>query len=285
MKVFISYSWTPESNKKKVRELAEKLQKNGFEVIIDQTHLKFGYDKYAFMEKMVTDSTISKVLIICNRDYAQKADTRVGGVGDESMIITSELYGKVEQSKFIPVIFEKDTNGKPYLPAYLKRIMYVDLSNKRQYKISYYELVRQMREPFFNKVCDCLKRKGLNCRIRFGEALAEFEIGTTLIDNFVTLITDNGVLLIFQVLISEILDSDINFDAPGKFFVPYGKFYFEENPDAESTSNLVYSHEIKNIESDALQEDILSFIDWLETNYHETAVQVITKSINFESKY
>lgn len=286
MKVFISYSWTPESNKKRVKELAEKLQKNGFEVVIDQTHLKFGYDKYAFMERMVTDPTISKVLIICNKDYAQKADARAGGVGDESMIITSELYGKVEQSKFIPIIFEKDTNGKPYLPAYLKRIMYVDLSNKRQYKISYYELIRQMREPFFNTVCDCLKRKGLNCRARFGEALAEFEIGTTLIDNFVTLITDNGILIIFQVLITEISNSDIDFDVLDldKFSIPFGKFYFEENPDVENTSNLVYSYEIKNIESDTLQEDLLNFIEWLEINYHKMAIKVITESINFDGE-
>lgn len=241
MKIFISYSWTPEKNKKKVKEFAKKLQDSGFEVIIDQTHLKFGYDKYAFMERMITDPTISKVLIICNKDYAQKADYRIGGVGDESMIITSEMYGKVDQSKFIPVVFERDRNGKPYLPAYLKRLMYVDLSNKRQYKISYYELVKQMREPFFNLVCDCLKKKGIKYSVRPGEVLAEFEIGTTTVDNFVTLITDDGILLFFKVLLGEIPTDSINANILSKFSVPFGEFYFEEESDAEETLNLVYS--------------------------------------------
>jgi hypothetical protein len=36
------------------------------------------------MEKMVTDPEISKVLIVSDKMYAEKADGRAGGVGTET---------------------------------------------------------------------------------------------------------------------------------------------------------------------------------------------------------
>lgn len=85
-KVFISYSWHPEENKIRVQQLARRLMSDGVDVILDVWSLKDGQDKYVFMEKMVTDSDINKVLIICNKDYVEKADCRKGGVGTESTI-------------------------------------------------------------------------------------------------------------------------------------------------------------------------------------------------------
>ena len=70
-KVFISYSWHPEENKIRVEQLARRLMSDGVDVTLDVWSLKDGQDKYVFMEKMVTDSDINKVLIICNRDYAE----------------------------------------------------------------------------------------------------------------------------------------------------------------------------------------------------------------------
>lgn len=128
-KVFISYSWTPESNKKWVEQLVHRLEKDGVEVVIDFKDLKLGHDKYAFMERSVNDKTIKKVLIICNRTYKEKADDRIGGVGDESAIITPQIYGSVTQEKFIPVVNEYDENGNPYLPNYLASRMYADLTD------------------------------------------------------------------------------------------------------------------------------------------------------------
>lgn len=128
-KVFISYSWTPECNKKWVEQLVHKLESDGVEVVIDFKDLKLGHDKYAFMERAVNDNTIKKVLIICNRTYKEKADGRIGGVGDESAIITSQVYGNVRQEKFIPVVNELDENGRPFLPNYLASRMYADLTD------------------------------------------------------------------------------------------------------------------------------------------------------------
>ena len=96
-KVFISYSWGPEENKQWVEKLAKKLENDGIEVVIDYKNLKLGHDKYMFMEKMVNDSSIDKVLIICNSEYKKKADERIGGVGDEATIITPQVYRQAEQ--------------------------------------------------------------------------------------------------------------------------------------------------------------------------------------------
>ena len=137
-KVFISYSWVPESNKEWVRKLSQKLEQDGVEVVIDYKDLRLGHDKYAFMERIAVDETIDKVLIICNKSYKHKADSRSGGVGDEAAIITPQLYGNVKQEKFIPVVNEYDEDGKPYLPNYLASRMYADLTD---FNIGYGELL------------------------------------------------------------------------------------------------------------------------------------------------
>lgn len=142
-KVFISYSWTPDYNKKWVEQLVNRLESDGIEVVIDFKDLKLGHDKYAFMERTVNDDTIKKVLIICNKTYKEKADGRIGGVGDESAIITSQMYGNVRQEKFIPVVNEYDENGKPFLPNYLASRMYADLTD---FEVGYKQLLNNIDE-------------------------------------------------------------------------------------------------------------------------------------------
>lgn len=142
-KIFISYSWTTPEHEDKVLELAKRLVNDGVDVVLDKWDLKEGQDKYAFMEQMVTDNNIIKVLLICDKGYKEKANMRKGGVGDETIIISSELYGKVDQQKFIPVIFEFDNNG-PCCPVYVKSRLYIDLSeyNTQKYEIEYEKLLR-----------------------------------------------------------------------------------------------------------------------------------------------
>lgn len=142
-KVFISYSWTPDWNRKWVEQLVHRLESDGVQVVIDFKDLKLGHDKYAFMERTVNDDSINKVLIICNKTYKEKADGRIGGVGDESAIITHQLYGNVRQEKFIPVVNEHDENGKPFLPNYLASRMYADLTD---FEIGYKQLLNNIRE-------------------------------------------------------------------------------------------------------------------------------------------
>lgn len=145
-KVFISYSWHPEENKIRVQRLAERLMSDGVDVILDVWSLQDGQDKYAFMEKMVADQEIKIVLVICNKDYAEKANSRKGGVGTESTIMSDEIYSKAEQTKFIPIIFEKGDNQEIYTPHFMKSRIYVDMSSEDCYEQGYDQLLRDIYE-------------------------------------------------------------------------------------------------------------------------------------------
>jgi hypothetical protein len=143
-KVFISYSWACSEC---VIDLAERLVNDGVDVVLDVWELEEGQDKYAFMERCVTDDTITKVLMICDKSYADKANNREGGVGDETMVISPEVYAKATETKYLPVIFERDEEGKEFLPAYLKARLYFDLSSDDVFEKGYDRLLRNL----FNK--------------------------------------------------------------------------------------------------------------------------------------
>jgi hypothetical protein len=164
-KIFISYSWVMEN---RVLELAERLVADGVDVVIYKWDLKEGQDKYVFMEQAVTNPEIICVLIICDKSYSQKADDRTGGVGEETIIISSEIYGKVKQEKFIPVVLEKDENDKPYLPAYIKSRIYIDLSSEDNYEAEYEKLLRNLygkpeyKKPKLGKAPEWLNDEDIN---------------------------------------------------------------------------------------------------------------------------
>ena len=148
-KVFISYSWSSDTM---AVDLAKRLVSHGVDVVIDKWNLKEGQDKYVFMERCVNDPDITKVLIICDKKYSEKANARIGGVGDETAIISAEVYGNVQQEKFIPVIAEKDESGKPYVPTYIKNRIYVDLAEEEQFEAEYEKLLRNIYEkPLYRK--------------------------------------------------------------------------------------------------------------------------------------
>ena len=148
-KVFISYSWTKSDL---VLQVANRLMSHGVEVVLDKWDLKEGQDKYVFMEQCVNNSDITKVLIFCDKTYTEKANNRTGGVGDETVIISSEVYGKVTQEKFIPIITERDEDGKEYVPAYIKTRIYIDFSNPDIFEEEYEKLVRNIyNKPLYRK--------------------------------------------------------------------------------------------------------------------------------------
>lgn len=143
-KVFISYSWSGAEHEQFVMELATALRTHGVDAILDKWRLKPGQDKYVFMESMVTDPSVTKVLVLCDRKYQEKANSRAGGVGTESQIISQELYAKVTQTKFIPVVCERGKNGEDFLPIFMKGRIYVDLSSDELYGEGLDELLRQI---------------------------------------------------------------------------------------------------------------------------------------------
>lgn len=145
-KVFISYSWSPEANKQTVLALATRLMEDGVHVVIDEWDLHEGQDKYVFMEQMVQNPEIKRVLMCCNKEYAEKANKRKGGAGVEGTIISSEIYDNTAQTKFIPIVLERDAVGKEYLPTFLKTRIYIDLCNSTTYEDEYDKLLRNIYE-------------------------------------------------------------------------------------------------------------------------------------------
>ena len=141
-KVFISYSWSSPGHQARIRQWAEQLVNDGVDVVLDVWDLKEGDDKYAFMEKMVTDESVTHVLVFSDSEYAAKADARKAGVGTESQIISREVYSKVQQSKFLPVVCEFDDSAEPFLPTFLKSRIWIDFSSLEAANDNWEQLIR-----------------------------------------------------------------------------------------------------------------------------------------------
>lgn len=155
-KVFISYSWSDQRHQELVKHWADRLIADNIEVILDIYDLNEGDDKYAFMEQMVTDKTVTHVLVICDKKYAEKADSRKTGVGTESQIISQEVYEKVKQSKFIPIVCEFNENDQPYLPTFLKSRIWINFSSPEAENENWEQLIRLL----FGKPLHVKPKKG-----------------------------------------------------------------------------------------------------------------------------
>lgn len=141
-RVFISYSWSSPGHQDRIRKWAEQLINDGVDVVLDIWDLKEGDDKYAFMEKMVTDESVTHVLVFSDSGYTAKADARKAGVGTESQIISREVYSKVQQSKFIPVVCEFNGDSEPFLPTFFQSRIWIDFSSPEAANENWERLIR-----------------------------------------------------------------------------------------------------------------------------------------------
>ncbi|HKR17058.1 toll/interleukin-1 receptor domain-containing protein [Rhizorhapis sp.] len=142
IRAFISYSWSSLAHEAWVMRLASRLVEDGVDVILDKWNLKPGHDAHAFMEQMVTDQSVSKVMMICDKVYAEKANGRAGGVGAEAQILTPDLYAKAQQDKYATVVTEVDEAGKAFVPTFYGGRIYFDFSQVESEEASYEELLR-----------------------------------------------------------------------------------------------------------------------------------------------
>lgn len=141
-KAFISYSWTSPEHEEWVLKLATELREVGVDVILDKWDLRAGHDAITFMEQMVANPEIKKVILVCDRKYVEKTDGRAGGVGTEAQIISPAIYAKADQDKFVAVTTEIGPDGKPFLPTYYKSRIYIDLTGDEVYAQNFEQLVR-----------------------------------------------------------------------------------------------------------------------------------------------
>ena len=143
-KAFISYSWTSQSHQEKVRGWADRLRNDGVDVVFDLYDLKPGDEKYVFMERMVNDPEITHVLVFSDKQYATRANAREAGVGTESQIISKEIYEKVEQSKFIPIVCDSTGDETPCLPTFLGSRMWIDFSTSEAVEDHWKDLIHRL---------------------------------------------------------------------------------------------------------------------------------------------
>ena len=61
------------------------------------------------METMVTDPSITKVVIVSDETYASKADGRTGGVGTETTDHLKRSMSGLSQEKFVAVVAERES--------------------------------------------------------------------------------------------------------------------------------------------------------------------------------
>ena len=151
-KVFISYSWSTPEHEEWVISLAERLVSDGIEVVIDKWDLKEGNDMYDFMESMVKSEDVKKVLVILDKTYTQKANSRKGGVGTETQIISPKIYKDTGQEKFIPIVRERDEKGEPYVPTFFEGRIFIDFSINEKFEANYISLLRNLyNRPAYTK--------------------------------------------------------------------------------------------------------------------------------------
>lgn len=142
IKTFISYSWSTPVHQAWVLELATRLRSDRVDVKLDKWELAPGRDPIVFMEQMVTDPTVTKVLMITDKIYTEKASGRLGGVGKETQILTAEIYGKAAEDKYAALVTEVDEDGKPYVPTYYHSRQYIDITDASRQEERYQELLR-----------------------------------------------------------------------------------------------------------------------------------------------
>lgn len=137
-KIFVSYSWSNPEHEELVLDLSKSLIADGIEILLDKWELREGSDPIAFMESMVNDPSITKIIMIIDSKYTERANSRKGGVGTESTILSNELYSIKDKNKIVAVIAEP--SAKP--PIFYAGRLYIDLSDQDRYAEEYEKLVR-----------------------------------------------------------------------------------------------------------------------------------------------
>ncbi|MEZ7278413.1 toll/interleukin-1 receptor domain-containing protein [Pseudoalteromonas sp. 68 DY56-GL68] len=144
-KVFISYSHDTQAHKKWVLELTQRLRNSGVEAILDQFRLGLGDELGSFMERSVAES--DRIIMVCTDNYVTKANSGLGGVGFEKMIITSEYMQNIDSNKVIPLIRQ---NGTHNVPTFLQTRLHINFSRDDEFELQFDNLLREIHQaPLF----------------------------------------------------------------------------------------------------------------------------------------
>lgn len=158
-RVFISYAGNDQKNRLWVKNLASRLRENGVDARVDIFHLKPGQDLPQWMtnELIMAD----KVLLICDKFYAEKADTRRGGVGWETMIIQGDMLSHSETCKYICIVRDQEVDKG--LPIYVRSKYSLHWPNENypeeEFETLLYDIFDCDREPGIGEIPAFIKEK------------------------------------------------------------------------------------------------------------------------------
>jgi hypothetical protein len=141
-KLFISYCWSTPNDEAQVLRLATDLRSAGVDVLMDKWDLQEGDDPELFVRRMTLDPTVRKVLIISSKAYVEQAMGRAPRFGWMSSVVSAELYQQQPADKFLVAVFEKQGDGRPYLPDYYKSHNFIDLSQSQWHAEGFGRLLR-----------------------------------------------------------------------------------------------------------------------------------------------
>jgi TIR domain len=144
-KVFVSYAQSDERTPW-ISDISKRLIHDGVDVVVDLYDLAHSADMHVFMERCVNDASITRVLMMCDLLYCQKANDREGGVGKETQIISEEVYNDVGANKFLPIFCGLYDDGKPSLPTYLKSRYAINFSTPEKVEENWEILLRDLFE-------------------------------------------------------------------------------------------------------------------------------------------
>ncbi|WP_409423299.1 MULTISPECIES: toll/interleukin-1 receptor domain-containing protein [unclassified Pseudoalteromonas] len=146
-KVFISYSHDTQAHKKWVLELAQRLRNAGVDAILDQFRVGLGDDLGGFMETSVAES--DRIIMVCTDNYVSKANSGLGGVGYEKMIMTAEYMTNIDSNKVIPLIRQ---NGTHNTPTFVQTRAHINFSREDEYELQFDNLLREIHQaPLFKE--------------------------------------------------------------------------------------------------------------------------------------
>jgi len=128
-RVFISYAKASPENQQWVERLYEFLSGNDINARMDSHSLRPGMDIQQWMCNEL--DLADRVILVCDEEYAARADRRHGGVGWETMIIQGDMYADMNRdrpegspAKYIPVV--RSATRDDGLPAFLRTKLTLD---------------------------------------------------------------------------------------------------------------------------------------------------------------
>ena len=157
-RVFLSYTGVNPDNRKWVSNFATKLRRSGVNTRLDIWHLKPGQDLAQWMTNEVIMA--DKVLLICDKYYAEKSNTKTGGVGWETMIIQGDMLSNEHSSKYIVILRDSIDES---IPIYMKSRYSMNWTDEKQEDEKFRELLFCLFdceiEPELGEIPEFIKEK------------------------------------------------------------------------------------------------------------------------------